>query len=85
MGRKLTRTVLVGLVSAAVLAFLVVPAADAVGRLLLLPAVFRPAARWMVAALWVTGVAAAWTYQPPESPSGEVGADEPSPTHPGRS
>ncbi len=83
MLRRIVRTCLVGVVSGALLLGLVVPAIDAVGRLLLLPPVFRPASRWMIAALWVTGLGAAWVYRPAEASTSAPSGREASDTHPG--
>ncbi|MBT8335184.1 MAG: hypothetical protein KJO11_01180 [Gemmatimonadetes bacterium] len=66
MRRRILRTLLVGAISGAALALVGVPALDAMGRLLLMPPVYYPAARVLLAALWAVGLASAWTYRPPE-------------------
>jgi hypothetical protein len=66
MRRRILRTVLVGGITGAVLAFVGVPALDAMGRLLLMPPVYYPAARVLLAGLWAAGAASAWAYRPPE-------------------
>lgn len=67
MGRKLGRTMVVAVVSAAALLFLVLPMLDAMGRMLLMPPSYFPSARGLVVALWLLGVAATWAYRPPET------------------
>ena len=66
MRRRIIRTLLVGVITGAVLALVGVPALDAMGRLLLLPPVYYPAARVLLAGLWAVGLASAWAYRPPE-------------------
>lgn len=68
MGGKLLRTALVALLSAVVLLFVVLPMLDAMGRMLLMPPSYFPAARGLVVALWLLGVAATWAYRAPETP-----------------
>lgn len=68
MRRRILRTLLVGAISGAVLALVGIPALDAMGRLLLMPPLYYPAARVLLGALWAVGLASAWTYQPPSIP-----------------
>lgn len=68
MGRKLARTALVALLSAAVLLWIVLPMLDAMGRMLLMPPSYFPTARGLVVALWLLGVAATWAYRAPDPP-----------------
>jgi hypothetical protein len=69
MRRRIVRTGIVALLAGAALALIGVPALDAMGRLLIMPPVYYPAARVLLGAFWVVGVAAAWAYRPPETPS----------------
>lgn len=68
MRRRIVRTLAVAAVSGFVLAFLMLPGLDALGRTLLMPPSYRPAARVLLGALWAVGVAATWAYEPPASP-----------------
>lgn len=68
MQRKVLRTLLVALISGAALLFLLLPALDALGSVLLMPPSYGPAARVLVGAFWLVGIAAAWAYQPPGPP-----------------
>ncbi len=65
MKRKLMRTGLVGALAAVVLVGALLPGLDAMGRVLLMPPLYYPAARILTAAFWVVGVGAAWVYRPP--------------------
>ena len=68
MSRRIVRTVLVAVVTALLLLAVVLPALDSMGRLLLMPPSYRPAARVLLAAFWAVGVGAAWAYRPAEGP-----------------
>jgi hypothetical protein len=45
---------------------LLLPLLEAVGRILVVPPVYTPVALGFTALLWLTLVAAAWAYRPPE-------------------
>lgn len=64
MSRRIVRTALVGAGTAVLLWVVLLPALDSMGRLLLMPPSYRPAARVLLAAFWAVGVAAAWAYRP---------------------
>lgn len=68
MRRRVVRTLAVAVAAGLVLAFVVLPGLDALGRTLLMPPSYRPAARALLAAFWAVGVAAAWAYRPPADP-----------------
>ncbi len=78
MTPRIVRTLSIGLPAGLVLAWGLVPALDAMGRILLMPPLYYPAARVLAAAFWLVGVAAVWVYRP----AGEGGSRpaEP-PTH----
>jgi hypothetical protein len=78
MARKVVRTLLVGLITGLVLVLLLIPGLDAMGRILLMPPLYEPAARGLVAAFWLAGMGAAWAYEPVGSEMGED-AVEPAP------
>ena len=82
MARKIARTLLVGLITGICLVFLLLPALDAMGRVLLMPPLYEPAARGLVAAFWLAGMGAAWAYKPVEP---EPGAPLDPSAHPGGS
>ena len=80
MSRKIARTLLVGLITGVLLVLLLIPALDAMGRILLMPPLYKPAARGLVVAFWLAGMGAAWAYEPivsdpddPPDPSAQAG------------
>lgn len=87
MGRKVMRTLLVGLITGLLLVVLLLPGLDAMGRILLMPPVYKPAARILVGAFWLASMGAAWSYRPAAPPvaAGEGGDTAPpdSPAHVG--
>lgn len=62
--RRWLRTLWTAVISAFVLGFVLVPALDAVGDLLLAPKMHAVAARVFAAVLWSVLVGAAWSYRP---------------------
>jgi uncharacterized transporter YbjL len=63
---RVLRTLGVAVVAGILLVAFLLPALDAMGRVLLMPPSYRPAARALLAALWLAGVGAAWAYRPPD-------------------
>lgn len=68
MSGRIVRTLGVAAVAGILLGGLVLPGLDALGRTLLMPPVYYPAARGLLVAMWLVGVAATWVYRPPEPP-----------------
>jgi undecaprenyl pyrophosphate phosphatase UppP len=62
--QRRVRTAWTAVIAALVLGFILVPALDAVGALLLAPKMHAVAARVFAGVLWAALVGAAWTYQP---------------------
>jgi len=77
MARKIVRTVLVGLITGLFLGLILLPALDAMGRILLMPPVFEPAARVLLGAFLLAGMGAAWSYVPAVPGSEEETAEGP--------
>lgn len=67
MSPRVRRTLLTALVAGLAARVLLLPLLEAVGRILVVPPVYTPVARGFAALLWLTLVAAAWAYRPPES------------------
>ena len=62
--QRWVRTAWTGAVAALVVGFILVPALDAVGALLLAPKMHAVAVRVFAGVLWAALVGAAWSYQP---------------------
>jgi hypothetical protein len=77
MVRKIVRTLLVGLITGLLLGLLLLPALDAMGRSLLMPPVYEPAVRVLLAALLLAGMRAAWSYEPVVPGAGEEATEGP--------
>lgn len=66
MSRRIRRTLFTALAAGLGVRVLLLPLLEGVGRILVAPPIYQRVALVFAALLWLTLVAAAWAYRPPE-------------------